>query len=46
MIHEYDFLGYEKFKKDWDSGKYYGEGKLSRIPNIKVGDFIGEVIVP
>jgi hypothetical protein len=37
-------LGYEKFKKDWDNGEYYGEGNLLRNPNIKVGDFIGEVI--
>jgi hypothetical protein len=44
LIHEYDWMGYKEFKRDWDSGRYYGEGELLRNPNIKVGDIIGEVI--
>jgi hypothetical protein len=44
LIHEYNWMGYKEFKKDWDSDRYYGEGKLLRNPNLKVGDIVGEVI--
>jgi hypothetical protein len=44
IVHEYNFLGYREFKNNWDSGNFYGEGRLLRNHNIGDGDFIGEVM--
>jgi hypothetical protein len=42
LVHDYDCCGYKKFKKDFDEGKYYDQGRLYK-GNEVVGKIIGEV---
>ena len=43
LVHDYNLLGYKKFKKDFDGGVYFAKGTLQQSLNVSIDDFVGEV---